>query len=89
MYNYSGREEPFLIIYLQLSFVITSNNPWHDVLIPSLSRIRDPRRGGNIRGILPWPEITNCSLLRIKLCDESGTRAHGPRQACQINFTSN
>ena len=43
MYNYSGREEPFLIIYLQLSFVITSNQ-WrgiHDVLIPSLSRIQD------------------------------------------------
>lgn len=42
MYNYSGREEPFLIIYLQLSFVIViTSNPWHDVLIPSLSRIRD------------------------------------------------
>lgn len=68
MYNYSCQEEPFLIIYIQLSFVITSNQY---LVMSSSESVQDPRLGGNIRGILPWPEITNCSLRRIKLCDMS------------------
>ena len=72
MYNYYGRKEPFLIIYIQLSFVITSKPVSSWCPHPC---VKDPRRGGgNIWGILPWPEITNCSLLRIKLCDRTRDR---------------